>query len=85
MKIGNLLGAAFLMVGTVGAVLVFGAFGDVVSSFPHPGTIGTTGLAWDGTYLWFAGGPASHFIRTTTNGSFVASFNIGAGLSLIHI
>lgn len=84
MKISNLLGAAFLLVGTVGAVLVFGAFGDVVSSFPHPGTIGTTGLAWDGTYLWFAGGPASHFIRTTTNGSFVASFNIGAGYTYIR-
>jgi hypothetical protein len=28
MKISNLLGAAFLMVGTVGAVLVFGAFGE---------------------------------------------------------
>jgi hypothetical protein len=59
-------------------------FGDVVSSFPHPGGVGFSGLAWDGTYLWFAGQPATHFIRTTTTGSFIGSFNIGGSYSYIR-
>jgi hypothetical protein len=66
------------------APAAFGAFGDVVSSFPHNGTTGTSGLGWDGTYLWFAGQPAKHFIRTTTTGSFVGSFNIGGTYSYIR-
>jgi hypothetical protein len=74
MRIMKTLGAAFLLVGTVGAVLAFGAFGEVVSSFPVPPKTGTGGLAWDGTYLWFSGRPYSYIIRTTTLGSVVSSF-----------
>lgn len=61
----------------------YAVFGEVVSSFRHPGEVGASGLAWDGAYLWFAGQPATHFIRTTTTGSFVGSFNIGGGYSFI--
>ena len=77
MRIIKTLGAAFLLVGTVGAVLAFGAFGEVVSSFPVPPKTGTRGLAWDGNYLWFCGGPYAKFLRTTTTGSVVSSFVYG--------
>jgi hypothetical protein len=84
MRIRNLVGAAVLMVGTLGAVLVYAGFGDVVSSFPHPGGVGLYGLAWDGSYLWFAGQPASVFLRTNTTGSIVGSFDIGATYTYIR-
>ena len=77
MKIRNLLGAAFLLVVTVGAGLVLGAFGEVVSSFPVPPKTGTGGLAWDGNYLWFCGGPYGTLVKTTTTGSVVSSFVFG--------
>ena len=84
MRIMKTLGAAFLLVGTVGAVLSFGGFGDVVSSFPHSGTTGTSGFGWVGTFLWFAGQPASHFIRTTSTGSFAGSFNLAPSYTYIR-
>jgi hypothetical protein len=69
------------------AATAFGAFGDVVSSFEHPGktpgTVGTAGLAWDGSCLWFAGEPWTLFVRTTTTGSIVGSFDLGSGYSYI--
>lgn len=77
MKISRLLGAAFLLLGTGGAVFVFGGVGEVVSSFPVPPNTGTVGLAWDGSYLWFCGGPYATFLRTTTTGSVVSSFVYG--------
>jgi hypothetical protein len=83
MRIMKTLGAAFLLLGTVGAVLAFAGFGDVVSSFAHPRGTGTAGLCWDGTYLWFAGQPSSVFLRTNPTGSIVGSFNIGGGYSYI--
>lgn len=83
MVIRNVLGAAFLLVGTVGAVLAFGAFGDVVSSFAHPRGTGTAGLCWDGAYLWSAGQPSYVFLRTTTTGSIVGSFKYGSTYSYI--
>jgi hypothetical protein len=84
MKTGRIIGAAFLLVGTLGAVLVYAGMGDVVSSFRHPGRTGTAGLCWDGAYLWFAGQPASRFVRTTTTGSFVGSFDIGGTYSYVR-
>ena len=77
MKIRKIIGAAFLMVGTVGAVLVYAGFGDVVSSFPVPANTGTRGLAWDGNYLWFCGPPYGTVVKTTTTGSVVSSFLFG--------
>ncbi len=62
----------------------FGALGDVVSSFHHPGLAGTSGLAWDGGYLWFAGEPHPFFVRTNRAGSTVGSFNIGATYTYIE-
>jgi hypothetical protein len=55
----------------------YGRLGDVVSSFPVPPNTGTRGLAWDGSYLWFCGGPYAKFLRTTTTGSVVSSFVYG--------
>lgn len=69
-------GALSVLIAILFVPAAFGAFGDIVSSFPHPGTTGTSGLAWDGAYLWFAGGPTTIFIRTNTIGSFVASFDV---------
>jgi hypothetical protein len=66
------------------AATAFGGFGDMVSSFPHPGGVGLYGLAWDGSYLWFAGQPASVFLRTNTTGSIVGSFDIGATYTYIR-
>jgi hypothetical protein len=59
---------------------VFGAFGDVVSSFRMPPiTNYCEGLAWDGEYLWSSGSPTVYFVRLTTYGSVVSSFRIGGG------
>ena len=69
-----------LMVGIIAvtaAGAAFGAFGDVVSSFPVPAKTGHRGLAWDGNYLWFCGEPYAKFLRTTTTGSVVSSFVYG--------
>ena len=55
----------------------FGGFGDVVSSFPVPANTGTRGLAWDGNYLWFCGGPYATFKKVNTMGSVVSSFKYG--------
>lgn len=84
MEIRNVLGAALLTIGTVGAVLSFGAFGDVISSFALPPATGTSGLAWDGAYLWVAGEPYTHFIRADKTGSIVGSFNLGGTYSYIE-
>jgi hypothetical protein len=71
------------LIGLSFAAGAFGAFGDVISSFAHPPGVGTAGLAWDGTCLWFAGQPSSVFLRGTTDGSIVSSFNIGGTYSFI--
>jgi hypothetical protein len=74
-----------LLIGVASVVLAsaaFAGFGDVVSSFSAP-RINLAGLAWDGDYLWFAGQPGKVFLRTTTTGSIVSSFNIGGGYSFI--
>lgn len=55
----------------------YGGFGEVVSSFPIPPKTGTRGLAWDGPYLWFCGGTYPRFVKTTTTGSVVSSFEFG--------
>jgi hypothetical protein len=62
----------------------FGAFGEVVSSFALPPATGTSGLAWDGAYLWIAGEPYTHFIRKNKAGSTVGSFNLGGTYSYIE-
>ena len=68
-----LAGAAFF----VGDAL--GALGDVVSSFPSPLTpTGSSGLAWDGAYLWSCNPPRTYFYCISTIGTIVTSFNIGA-------
>ncbi|MGD8717472.1 MAG: hypothetical protein PVH29_01500 [Candidatus Zixiibacteriota bacterium] len=78
MKICDLVGAAFLLLGTVGAVLSWGAFGDVISSFEMPPeTNCCEGLAWDGDYLWSCGSPTDAFVSLTTEGSVVSLFGIG--------
>lgn len=77
MTIRNVIGAAFLLLGTGGAVLVCAGFGDVVSSFPVPANTGMRGLAWDGNYLWFCGGPYATFKKVNTMGSVVSSFTYG--------
>jgi hypothetical protein len=59
------------------AAASWAAFGEVVSSFPVPANTGKRGLAWDGNYLWFCGGPYARFVRTTTTGSVVSSFVYG--------
>lgn len=59
---------------------VFAGFGEVVSSFRMPPiTNYCEGLAWDGEYLWSCGSPTVHFVRLTTNGSFVSSFRNAGG------
>jgi hypothetical protein len=55
----------------------YGGFGEVVSSFPKPAGTGGSGLAWDGAYLWFCGGTYPRFVKTTTTGSVVSSFEFG--------
>jgi len=60
------------------AAPAYAAFGEVVSSFPIPPKTGTRGLAWDGAYLWFCGGIYPRFVKTTTTGSVVSSFEFGA-------
>jgi hypothetical protein len=65
----------------VGAALAlassaFAGFGSIVSSFQT--TWAGTGLAWDGSYLWYWG--VNHgwrFLRVTTTGSVVSSFGTG--------
>jgi hypothetical protein len=59
------------------ASLTIAGFGEVVSSFPVPAKTGTRGLAWDGNYLWFCGGPYGTLVKTTTTGSVVSSFVFG--------
>jgi hypothetical protein len=55
------------------AACAWGAFGDVVSSFQTDWA--GTGLAYDGTYLWYWGfNHLPQFICATTTGSFVSSF-----------
>jgi len=66
-----------VLVALLYAPAAFGAFGDVVSSFPVPAKTGHRGLAWDGNYLWFCGEPYAKFLRTTTTGSVVSSFVYG--------
>ena len=63
-----------VLVALLYAPAAFGAFGDVVSSFPVPAKTGHRGLAWDGSYLWFAGNPYNYIISTTTLGSIISSF-----------
>jgi hypothetical protein len=70
-------------VSVAAAGATFAGFGEVVSSFPHPGITGTAGLAWDGSNLWFAGEPSTLFVKTSTNGSIVGSFNRGGSYSYI--
>ena len=80
----RIIGAAVLMIGTLGAGLVYAAFGDVVSSFPLPPGPGTSGLAWDGAYLWVAGEPFDRFLRINKSGSIVGSFDLGSTYSYIE-
>ena len=71
MKRVTLLTTAALM-----AAAAYGAFGDVVSSFPI--TFGPAeGLAWDGRYLWAVGQPDVSCKCITTTGSLVSSFRLG--------
>ena len=72
-----LWGVLSVFVALVYAPAAFSGFGEVVSSFPVPAKTGTRGLAWDGNYLWFCGGPYAKFLRTTTTGSVVSSFVYG--------
>ena len=57
----------------------WGAFGEVVSSFPMPVFSGfdCSGLTWDGSYLWALGNPNTYFYRLSTTGSVVYSFDTG--------
>jgi hypothetical protein len=56
-----------------------GALGDVVSSFPSPlTTTASSGLAWDGAYLWSCQPPRTDFYCISTTGTIVTSFKIGA-------
>jgi len=54
----------------------FAALGDVVSSFPAPGSQ-AGGLAWDGVALWYAdyGASASTIYRLSTVGSIYAQWS----------
>jgi hypothetical protein len=55
------------------------ALGDVVSSFPSPLTpTSSSGLAWDGAYLWSCHPPRTYFYCISTTGTIVTSFKIGA-------
>ena len=72
--------ALIALTSLVCASLTIATFGEVVSSFRMPAiTNNCEGLAWDGEYLWSSGSPTVHFVRLTTDGSFVSSFRIGAG------
>ena len=63
--------AALALAGSASA-----AFGSVVSSFQT--SWGGTGLAWDGSYLWYWGANSGWlFLRVTTTGSVVSSFGYG--------
>jgi hypothetical protein len=63
---------------------VLGAFGEVVSSFALPPGPGTSGLAWDGAYLWVAGEPYDRFLRINKSGLIVGSFDLGSTYSYIE-
>jgi len=57
------------------ATSAFGAFGDVISSFPLAPVLGASrGLTWDGVYLWSCDNLWVY--RLTTAGSIVSSFRV---------
>lgn len=66
------------------AAASFAGFGDVVSSFPKPPAPPASGLAWDGSYLWFCGEPSDLFLCTDTRGSLISSFRLGIGYTYIE-
>jgi len=68
----------------LGAVSSFGAFGDVISSFPMaPQLLYSHGLTWDGAYLWSCD---NLFIyRLTTSGSIVSSFKFAVGPQYLNL
>lgn len=71
----NVIAAALFLTATLGAGFSHAGFGDIVSSFRTP-EIPHKGMAYDGEYLWFCGGPSNYFARVTTAGSVVSSFRI---------
>lgn len=68
----------FVLIVAMLAGAAFAAFGDVVASFPAPGS-NPGGLAWDGTYLWYADygsgtNQPSTIYKMTTTGSFLGQW-----------
>jgi DNA-binding beta-propeller fold protein YncE len=66
-----------------GATSAWGAWGDVVASFPAPGSQ-AGGLTFDGTYLWFADYDrnSSTIYKMTTTGGFEGQYNVGWGYAM---
>jgi len=62
----------------------FGAFGDVISSFPlAPQLLASHGLTWDGAYLWSCDN--LRVFRLTTTGSIISSFKIAEGPQYLNL
>ena len=71
----------FFIALSLAAATAWGAFGDVLASFPAPGST-PLALAWDGQYLWCTTqSPYYTFRINPNNGSVVSSYPTGFGAS----
>jgi len=71
--------AVLIIASSLAAATAWGAFGDILASFPGPGTT-PLALAWDGQYLWCTTQTPDYTFRINpNNGSVISSYTTGFG------